>query len=116
MKKLLGFSVLLLGACQLNQPEPYMWAGRWYGPEGTYLELTQREAVDTAPASYDIIIRDLDKEHHYKGQANGNMITFNRDGVPEKISRGTGQETGMKWLADKNHCLVIKSGEGYCRS
>ena len=33
----------------------------------------------------------------------------------ETIIATSGKGTGMKWLADKHDCLVIKPGEGYCR-
>jgi hypothetical protein len=108
--------VLLLCACQLDHTEPYAWAGRWTGPEGTYLELNQVQAVDTAPASYDIAIRDLDRERRYSGHAQGDTIVFTRNGVTETIRQGNGKETGMKWLADKHRCLIIRTGEGYCRN
>jgi hypothetical protein len=116
MKKYLVLPVLLLGACHLNNTEPYAWAGRWVGPEGTYLELAQRQALDTAPRAYDIVIHDLDGARHYSGQAQGNTIVFTRNGMTETIRQGTGKDTGMKWLADKHRCLIVKSGEGYCRT
>ena len=115
MKKFLLLPVLLLGACHLDHTAPHAWAGKWTGPEGTYLVLTQREAVDSAPGAYDIAIRDLDREYQYTGQAKGDTITFTRNGKVETIHQGSGKDTGMKWLLDKERCLVIKTGEGYCR-
>ncbi len=116
MKKFLVLPLIFLSACQMSASEPYTWAGRWAGPEGTYLDLAQRQALDTAPSSYDIVIRDLDREYHYSGQAQGDTIVFTRNGKTETIRQGDGQETGMKWLADKKRCLIINTGEGYCRN
>lgn len=112
MKKAFILSILLLGACQHQTTETSSWVGRWTGPEGTFMEITHRDAV---PTSYDVAIRDLDHTYLYRGYAKGDTIVFNRRGVFETIRPGNGEETGMKWLADKKNCLVVKLGEGYCR-
>jgi hypothetical protein len=51
----------------------------------------------------------------YRGTATADSISFERNGKAETIRSGNGQQTGMKWLADKRVCLVIWLGEGYCR-
>ena len=33
----------------------------------------------------------------------------------ETITATDGEATGMKWLLDKQNCLTVRSGEGYCR-
>jgi len=43
------------------------------------------------------------------------MIRFIRNGRPESIRAATGDETGLKWLAGKQNCLMIQQGEGFCR-
>jgi hypothetical protein len=97
-----------------SQPAPKevttdRWVGQWNGPEGTYLRLSGGEG------KYDVAIRNLDGERGFKGEAAGDRIRFQRDGVEESIRATDGKETGMKWLADKKDCLSIKTGEGYCR-
>lgn len=83
--------------------------GKWDGPEGTYLNLSQ------SADKFIIEIQDLDTRHTYEGSAIDNQIEFRRNGQIEKIRKGSGVDTGMKWLNGKQNCLVIKSGEGYCR-
>jgi hypothetical protein len=51
--------------------------------------------------------------HEGTGTADG--ISFMRDGQAETIRAGTGADTGLKWLADKTDCLIIKPGEAFCR-
>lgn len=85
------------------------WMGRWNGPEGTYLDISEREI------GYKITISDLDGPRDFEGMTAADSITFERDGKEFVIRPGSGAETGMKWLADKKHCLVVQAGEGYCR-
>ena len=88
---------------------PDRWAGRWWGPEGTFLEIAP------SGGKYRITISTLDGPRTFPGIRSGDRITFERDGIRESIRAGTGVETAMKWLADKSDCLVVKPGEGYCR-
>jgi uncharacterized lipoprotein YbaY len=88
---------------------PESWLGQWDGPEGTYMILTKE-----GPA-YSVAIRSLDGVQTYEGVASGDHIEFKREGATETIRAGSGVQTGMKWLADKKNCVVVKSGEGYCR-
>lgn len=112
-KAILTAAFISLAACS---PEPQttmdtaQWMGRWQGVEGTFLELTQTEG------GYTVTIADLDGPRTFPATAEPQGFSFTRDGVKESIRTGTGEETGMKWLADKTDCLVIKSGEGYCRA
>jgi hypothetical protein len=85
------------------------WIGRWNGPEGTYLEISK--SGDT----YEIQIMDLDKVQTYRGTATSDGISFERNGKAETIRSANGERTGMKWLADKKDCLVIRKSEAYCR-
>ncbi|KQW45859.1 hypothetical protein ASD88_10835 [Pelomonas sp. Root662] len=85
------------------------WGGRWLGPEGTYLE------VSGGPGTYSITVRNLDGPRSFDAKAGSGTLVFVRDGTVETIRRGNGTDTGMKWLADKRDCLIVKAGEGYCR-
>jgi len=88
---------------------PDKWLGRWIGPEGTYLHLSKNGD------KYVVEIRSLDGLKTYEGVHAGDRIQFARDGNTETIRAGTGIDTGMKWLLDKKNCLIIKTGEGFCR-
>ncbi|MEJ2801176.1 hypothetical protein WAE61_04800 [Comamonadaceae bacterium PP-2] len=88
---------------------PAGWLGRWQGPEGTFLELSGE------PGRYEVVIQNLDGPRTFAGRAEGDAVRFVRDGQDERVRAGDGQATGMKWLADKKNCLVVKAGEGYCR-
>ena len=81
----------------------------WNGPEGTSLD------IRGSNGSYQVTIRDLDAARTFEARAAGDGITFQRDGISERISATDGGGTGMKWLADKRNCLTVKPGEGYCR-
>ena len=85
------------------------WTGKWLGPEGTFLEIADADGKTR------ITIRNLDGPRTFDGVRRGGRIAFERDGVSETIRAGSGADTGMKWLADKSDCLVVKPGEGYCR-
>lgn len=89
------------------------WLGDWPGVEGTYLKI----AAGPSPGQYTLTQGTLDGVHTYQGAAAGERIAFTRTpgAPPEHVRAGTGAETGLKWLADKTDCLVIKDGEGYCR-
>jgi hypothetical protein len=85
------------------------WIGRWTGPEGTYLEIRGGDG------RYEVTVANLDGPQSYFGQAQDEGIAFQRDGNGEIIRETDGNGTGMKWLAGKLNCLVIRPGEGYCR-
>lgn len=87
------------------------FAGEWTGPEGLVLNIATREQ----PGTYDVMVTLLDGTETYKGTADGQGIRFDRGGVPETIRRASGDETGLKYLAGKTDCLMIKQGEGFCR-
>jgi hypothetical protein len=85
------------------------WLGKWIGPEGTFLVLAKNGA------KYAVEIHSLDGPGTYEGTSAGDRIEFQRGGKTESIHAGSGQETGMKWLLDKKNCLIIRTGEGFCR-
>jgi hypothetical protein len=85
------------------------WLGKWIGPEGTYLVLSKNAN------KYVVMINSLDGPATYEGSATGDRIEFQRNGKIETIRAGNGHDTGMKWLQDKTNCLIIQTGEGFCR-
>jgi len=111
MKKIILCLCLTLAvtACKKDMLDTTQWVGKWAGPEGTYLEIKH------VGNGYSLAIANLDGEKIFNGVAVRNGIEFERDGKTELIKSGTGDESGMKWLAGKKDCLVITFGEGYCR-
>jgi hypothetical protein len=85
------------------------WLGKWIGPEGTFLVLAKNSN------QYVVEIHSLDGAATYEGTVVGDRIEFQRGGKSESIHAGNGQDTGMKWLLDKKNCLIIRTGEGFCR-
>ena len=90
-------------------PAAASWVGKWIGPEGTFLEVTETDGA------YKLTIQTLDGPTTYDAVAVEDRIEFQRNGVLETIRATGGAETGMKWLLDKKDCLTIKTGEGFCR-
>lgn len=92
---------------------PDSWAGRWTGPEGLFLIVE----TGASPGTYDLVLKgDLDSEgDRFTGTAEGETIVFTRNGARETIRKASGDETGLKWLAGKTDCVMIKPGEGFCR-
>lgn len=90
-------------------PATDAWLGRWNGPEGTYLLL------EGGSGRYDVTIANLDGPRVFQGMASAARVVFERDGVAETLHATNGAETGMKWLAEKQDCLTVRAGEGYCR-
>ncbi len=85
------------------------YVGKWTGPEGTSLTI--------APSgdAYKVTVQNLDGPRDFTGKAVPEGIQFVRDGTPFVIHPGDGKATGMKWLVDKQNCLIVTTGEGYCR-
>ena len=86
--------------------------GRWIGVEGMYLDVTRREAGGVT------LDMQWDLDHHGKfdGSVTAEGLRFLRNGVAETAVPGNGDATGLKWLAGKKDCLIVKPGEGYCRT
>lgn len=87
------------------------WIGKWVGVEGLALEIARGQS----PGQYRLKVSLMDGTTDYVGTAAGDTIRFTRDGVEETIRKATGDETGLKWLAGKQDCLMIKPAEGFCR-
>jgi hypothetical protein len=104
---------------ELDAPEPVAndlgtpvadgWVGEWRGPEGTSLRIRKQEV------GYELVITNLDGPREFPGVAADEVIEFERDGVTETLRAGNGDATGMKWLAGKKDCLLLRAGEGWCR-
>lgn len=87
------------------------YLGRWIGVEGMYLNVTRREAGGvTLDMQW-----DLDHRGKFDGSVTAEGLRFMRNGVAETAVPGDGDATGLKWLAGKKDCLIVKPAEGYCR-
>lgn len=93
--------------------------GKWDGPEGTYLSVTEKMGTDgkqQMPRKFEVEIKDLDKAEKFEGTAKNGTIEFTREGKIETLKAATGPETGMKWLEKETDCVVVtKPGEGFCK-
>ncbi len=93
--------------------------GKWDGPEGTYLSVTEKMGADgkqQLPRKFEVEIKDLDKAEKFEGTAKNGVIEFTRKGKPETVKAATGVETGMKYLEKETNCVVVTKGsEGFCK-
>lgn len=87
------------------------WIGKWIGVEGLVLDI--QSAGERG--HYILSVTLLDGTKSYDGTADGDLIRFTRNGRPESVRAATGDQTGLKWLAGKQNCLMIQQGEGFCR-
>lgn len=86
--------------------------GRWIGVEGMFLNVTPgTDGGVTLDMQW-----DLDHRGTFPGRVTAQGLRFTRGGVAEVAVRGSGDRTGLKWLAGKADCLIVKPGEGYCRA
>jgi hypothetical protein len=90
-------------------PRTDQWLGQWNGPEGTFVRITG------GSGHYEVTVQNLDGPRTFVGRAAGDKIEFERDGKWETLRASNGEQTGMKWLAEKKDCLTVRAGEGYCR-
>ncbi|WP_445191021.1 hypothetical protein ACT009_10420 [Sphingomonas sp. Tas61C01] len=87
--------------------------GRWIGVEGMFLDV----AATTTPGRYALTMQwDLDHRGSFAGVARDGAIGFTRNGTTEMLRPTDGAATGLKYLAEKDRCLTVKPGEGYCRA
>lgn len=87
------------------------WAGKWTGVEGMFVTITPGE-----PGQYKLEMQsDLDTKGTYDGTDSEHGIKFKRGAEELSLRRGSGDETGLKYLAGKKECLIVKDGEGYCK-
>ena len=85
------------------------WLGTWTGPEGTSLTVSQVDRIFT------VRIKDLDRTTSFQATPVADGLQFERRGTFETLRATDGAGTGMKWLAEKQECLTVRAGEGYCR-
>lgn len=126
-------SVSLLGACKQAEQTPATeaptettavpaetaapsidvtaWAGKWTGVEGMYATITPGTDGKVSLEMQS----DLDTKGTYEGTASTEGISFKRGEETLLLKKATGDETGLKYLAGKKDCVMVKSGEGYCR-
>ena len=93
--------------------------GKWDGPEGTYLTVTEKMGADgkqQLPRQFELEIKDLDKAEKFEGTAKSGVIEFTRKGKTETVKAATGVETGMKNFEKEVNCVVVTKGsEGFCK-
>ena len=87
------------------------YLGRWTGVEGMYLDIASKPGGGVRVQMQ----WDLDHRGTFDGAVTAEGLRFMRDGVAETAVPGNGDATGLKYLAGKQDCLVVKPGEGYCR-
>lgn len=95
-------------------PERDAWIGTWTGVEGMVLKIEK----GSAPGRYRITNKwalDEAASGTFDGYASRSGIAFRRSGQRKRLVAGNGAATGLKWLADKQDCLIVAPGEGYCR-
>ena len=87
------------------------YLGRWTGVEGMYLVVASRPGGGvTLDMQW-----DLDHKGTFDGSVTAEGLRFMRKDVAEIAVHANGDNTGLKYLAGKQDCLLVKPGEGYCR-
>lgn len=106
-------ALMALAGCEdpavANAERADAWLGRWTGPEGTWL------LIAGGQGAYEVTVSNLDGPLVFAGRSVADGIEFTRAGTTEVIRATDGAGTGMKWLVEKQDCLVIRPGEGFCR-
>lgn len=94
--------------------DPAQWAGRWVGVEGMYLDI-QPDAA-RGPGAFTLEMQySLDDSGTFPGDAVGNGIRFTRPDGTFLLTATDGEATGLRYLLEKQDCLTVTTGEGYCR-
>ncbi|MEA9988222.1 lipoprotein [Pseudomonas sp. RTS1] len=97
-------------------PPTDKWVGKWVGVEGLHLTIAKDDSIGRG--HYLLTMQyglDADDAGTFKGEATEDGIAFIRPDGPQLLRAGDGGATGLKWLADKKDCLIVATGEGYCR-
>ena len=97
-------------------PPTDKWIGQWIGVEGLHLTIAKDDSIGRG--HYLLTMQyglDADDAGTFKGEATEDGIAFIRPDGPQLLRAGDGAATGLKWLADKKDCLIVATGEGYCR-
>ncbi|KAA6169210.1 lipoprotein [Pseudomonas veronii] len=97
-------------------PPTDQWVGKWIGVEGLNLTIAKDDSIGRG--HYVLTMQyglDAGDSGTFKGEAADGGIAFTRPDGPQLLRAGDGEATGLKWLADKKDCLIVATGEGYCR-
>jgi hypothetical protein len=89
--------------------------GRWIGVEGLNLTVSK----GATGGRYFLKMQygtDTEMSGTFEGVGTPEGIAFVRPDGNHVLRASTGDETGLKYLAGKTDCLVVKVGEGYCRN
>ena len=90
------------------------YVGHFVGVEGMFLDI---EAMPE-PHRYKLTMQwDLDHRGTFLAEQRPLELglDFYRQGKLERLQSSNGDATGLKYLAGKKDCLMVKKGEGYCR-
>lgn len=93
---------------------PADWVGRWTGVEGMYLDIQPDAARGNGAFTLEMQY-SLDDQGTFPGDAVGNGIRFTRPDGTFLLTATDGEATGLKYLLEKQDCLTVTTGEGYCR-
>lgn len=89
------------------------YIGKWIGPEGLVLDVKAKPGGGVTVENQ----WTLDDKGTFEGSVTAEGLRFMRNGEAVTATPIDGDGTGMKWLAGKQDCLVVKKdSEGYCRS
>lgn len=97
-------------------PPTDKWIDQWIGVEGLHLTIAKDDNISRG--HYLLTMQyglDAEDAGTFKGEAAEDGIAFTRPDGPQSLRAGDGAATGLKWLADKKDCLIVATGEGYCR-
>ena len=94
--------------------DPAQWVGRWTGVEGLYLDIQPDPARGNGAFMLEMQYT-LDDTGTFPGDAVANGIRFTRPDGTFLLTATDGEATGLRYLLDKQECLTVTTGEGYCR-
>lgn len=94
--------------------DPAQWVGRWVGVEGMYLDIQPDSARGNGAFTLEMQY-SLDDSGTFPGDAVGNGIRFTRPDGTFLLTATDGEATGLRYLLEKQDCLTVTTGEGYCR-
>lgn len=87
------------------------YVGKWIGVEGMVLEVKPKAGDGVTIVNQ----WDLDNKGTFEGSVTAEGLRWMRNGEAVTAVAGNGDATGLKYLAGKKDCLIVKDGEGYCR-
>ncbi len=94
--------------------DPGEWVGRWVGVEGMYLDIQPDPARGNGAYTLEMQY-SLDDSGTFPGDAVGSGIRFTRPDGTFLLTATDGEATGLRYLFEKQDCLTVTTGEGYCR-